>query len=596
MSNAKKLLEDTPNNTYGIEIEFGTHDNQMLSFTHIEVCYLHIPTVDKKEGWKIETDSDYTLELVSPILHFDTESIARAFEKELMRFLEAKVRNGILLESLIIDLEEFLIEHFTFPQNIWNYKNNSVAVSSTSSVGSSSSAVSPKLKITWIKHKEMQEALTWKNWDEDTDLERVLAARRVLEEMERNKAELNAGDKYIEAQMKQVLVTKSRKHGGLPSSQLNIPQTLEQFITYQTVYKRENAWKRLLQEENFTEQYIHKKEEELTKDYPELSSNKIWKAKYLNSDYLESKIDEKTPFWHRYWLWLETFYICAAYITQNKPFGKREKYADKITKIIDEANYCSTIDAKKRIKLLHLDNTLTYSNVDFRADPTAQLIYLIIYKVVAGTFSEMSETRQMQAQEKIMNLKGDINMEQIMTSILDNQFMQFHYALKDLTALWFKAPLMDVIIEENRSGKQKAVEDAIIKIATLEEPLEDIIKNVLYANLKLLGWYHSVCAANNQGFDYDWEEFCTYNMPSIPQFAEQLKHTSNQLRAYLRNHDQNCIASCTQIDQDEIVFLKRIYDSRYIAPWEGRWDTMKRVIKPSIGKPSPMYLVEHRNN
>jgi hypothetical protein len=587
MGNAKNELENILNNTYGIEIEFGTHDNQMLSFTHIEVCSLFIFGTLKENGWKIETDADYTLELVSPILHFTSQLHARTFKDELMQFLEAEVRNGILLVSLMEELGRFIKERFAFPDNVWTHIEKGTEIKSDA-----------VLEIGWITNEEMKNALTWENWDEDTDLERVLAARRILEKNVSDEA-----DETIAAQMKQVLITKSRKHGGLPSSQLNLPLPLPAFTYYETHYKREKSWERLLEEKTSEDQYIAKKIKELTDAYPLLSKNEVWKAKYLHRDYIESKIDEKTSFWHRYWLWLETFYICAAYIAQNAgPLSKIEKYAEEIALLVDDANYYSTIEAKKKMRGLHLATNKIYNTISFATDTSAQLIYLIVYKVVAGALSEMSETRQKQAQEKIMALKGDMSMEQIMTSIPDNQFMQFHYALKDLTSLWFKAPLIDVLNAEQNVTEQQAalVKDAVVKIINLQEPLEHIISTVLHANSKLLGWYYSVCAANNQEFDYDWEEFRTYNMPSIPQFTGQLKHTCKQLQQYLSSPNPDYITAYKQLPQREVVFLQRKYVLKevitYIAPWEGRWDTMKPVINPSTDKALPMYLVEHRNN
>ena len=66
MATNKQVFDGLANGTYGIEVEFGTHDNQLLSFTHLEVVHLIPPVGLEEHGWKIETDADYTLELVSP--------------------------------------------------------------------------------------------------------------------------------------------------------------------------------------------------------------------------------------------------------------------------------------------------------------------------------------------------------------------------------------------------------------------------------------------------------------------------------------------------------------------------------------------------
>ena len=120
-----KGLENFDDNTYGIEIEFCTHSEEMLSFTHIEVCYLFVDGSDKKDGWKIETDSYYTFELVSPILHFKTQEEARDFRNSLMEFLELSVMNGISLGSLMKRLNLFVSDRFNFVENVWTYPRQS---------------------------------------------------------------------------------------------------------------------------------------------------------------------------------------------------------------------------------------------------------------------------------------------------------------------------------------------------------------------------------------------------------------------------------------------------------------------------------------
>lgn len=577
----KNDFENIENNTYGIEIEFGTHDNQMLSFTHIEVCYLFLKGAERYKGWKIETDADYTLELVSPILKFKTQVDARDFRNKLMRFLERMVRTGILLGSLMNHLKKFVAQHFEFAGDKWIYAEQDSDVQEN------------LLDIEWINNKEMLKALSWENWDEDTDLQRVLASRRMLE----------AGDNInIEQEMKQVLLTKSRKHGNLPSSQLNLPLPLEALVPYETKDKRDKAWKRLL-EDPASDEAIKKKMKELVDVYPELFGNEeeppyikgdlVWKAKYFNRDYIESRIEEKIPFWQRYWLWLETFFVSASFLmSENETSGiegQLKNYESTVNSIVDSPLYSSTEQAKEKMKDLKSTNTLKGGEFFSGTDRVGLIVYITICKIVSGTFSEMSETLQKVAQEKIMDLKGNMTMDQIKCSIPNNQFMQFHYALKDLTSLWFKATLMDTLAAEDDDGKK-----AEMKIKNFPDVLiADVVSAVLYNNLRLLGWYFSVLDANNEGFKYDWDAFCAYNMPSIPQFKAQLESTCRQLKDYLNAPTVKCIATLNELPPDKVIFLQRSYPQGNIAPWEGRWDTMKPVIKSE--KP-PRYLVEHRNN
>jgi hypothetical protein len=593
MSADTDFIQDETDNTYGIEVEFGTHDNQALSFTHIEVCYLYPQGEAKERGWKIETDADYTLELVSPILKFRDKTTAAKFQEDLMAFLEKEVRTGILLGQLMIDLDNFIKRLFTFANGIWTYAPSMNALA---------------LTISWITSKELVDDLTWVNWDEDTDLERVLAARRITTaELARNAGTSNAA---TAARMQDVIVTKSRKHGGLPSSQLNLPMRLWVFAHYESYFKRDKAWARLLEENTSKPGYIDKKIAAVKKAYPDLVKNKVWASKYLNSDYVESQIDEKTRFWHRYWLWLETFFICGGHLSKDAGWNNMagiSAYIEEVNNIVEAPGYPVLSEAQAKLKALKILTTKAF-DADYALDSSADLLYLTVHKLVAGALSEMSETLQMQAQQKLMSLDGDMTMDQIMESIPNNQFTQFHYALKDLTSLWFKAPLLDVFDAENAVVDRRAeVAKAKQRITTAPPGfLAEMITRVLHANLKLLGWYYSVCAANNQGFEYEWEEFISYNMPSIPTFSQSLQNSADNLAQRLNGQLPQMLSTNAELPQDDVVFLKRRYTRDevlylnvqnipigYVAPWEGRWDTMKPVI---VVNSLPRYLVEHRNN
>lgn len=597
MSLAKLLVENLLDNTYGIEVEFGTHDSQVLSFTHIEVCYLFPFGSNRNNGWKIETDADYTLEIVSPILKFPTQQTARNFRDDLMRFLEQQVRNGILLAELMRRIEIFVNTQFTFAAGGWTFIPPPAPL---------------QLTLEWISNADLDHDLSWENWDEDTDLERVLAAKRIIH------AEAAMGpvgaDQRTARRMQEVMVTASRKHGGLPSSQLNLPLELSGFAYYETRFKRDKAWERLLETETSTPQYIADKIRELAASYPNLvASSPAWAAKHLNDDYIESQVDEKTPAWHRYWLWLETFYVCAGHLANVNyaAMGPIDNYITTIDQIVDAPAYPSRVQAKAGLTVVKQTSTLMFA-ADYRNNLTAALLYLMVHKLAGGALGELSETLQKEAQEKIMALDGDMSMDQVKDMIPDNQFMQFHYALKDLTSLWFKAPLVDVINAENNIGpRAPAVAAMLQRIANLPaDALAGMICRVLKAHQKLLGWYFAVSEANNQEFDYDWEEFCSYNMPSIPAFRAALKSGCTDLAAYLNAPGANMTMLCTnqQLPQQYVLFLKRNYTAAdnvpfmalngipaaSVAAWEGRWDTMKPVILTDPLR--PRYLLEHRNN
>lgn len=216
MSGKNNIEGKLKDNTYGIEIEFATHNCQMLSFTHIEVWNLY-PDPDTyktdskkciKCGWKIETDSGYTLELVSPILQFKTHIDARKFKSNLMDFLQKKVQEGILLPQLTRDFREFVNKStFTYDEvtGFWTYTPDQ-------------QAGTIKLTEKFINNKELHDELVSYNLDEITHLQTVLDQKKSLNEPD--------GVIFWENELKKTNLTPSEKNDGVPSSQMNIPLTL----------------------------------------------------------------------------------------------------------------------------------------------------------------------------------------------------------------------------------------------------------------------------------------------------------------------------------------------------------------------------------
>lgn len=602
MSQAKDYIERISNNTYGIEVEFGTHNSQVLSFTHITVSYIYPANGNREDGWKIETDADYTLELVSPILTFETVEGARAFRDRLMNALEQAVRPGITLGLLLQSFKQFLERNFIILNGVWRYSPLNRLLPPQQAAPQQ---LLP-LSIDWINAAELLNALTWENWDEDTDLEQVLATRSLLNAA--NQASPANANQLVQQQMEQVVLVPSRKHGGLPSSQLNLPLPLNGFVYYETYFKRNKAWDRLLETRINEDEYTEKKRAEVAAVYPELATNEIWSAKYMNRDYMDSRVDEKIPIWHRYWLWLETFYISAGQLFLDRDGSLRNGlgYLEDVNTLTGANRYYTVRAARAAMNAIKENTTRELTGADFNNRLEADFYYLTVYKLSAGALSEMSETLQMQAQQKIMALEGDMDMDQIRSAIPNNQFMQFHYALKDLTSMWFKATLEDCFTAE------AAVDNATAElVGYFKNRLRGIggrnitatITNILTANLQLLGWYYGVCAANNQAFDYDWEEFCGYNMPSIAAFSGSVETSANALLANFEAPNAAVYSLLNQLPQQYVVFLKRFYvhdengfpgHTGHVAPWEGRWDTMKRPI--AAAGTYPRYLVEHRNH
>ncbi|KAG1256574.1 hypothetical protein G6F65_016259 [Rhizopus arrhizus] len=83
--------EALPDNTYGIEIEFCTHDSVIFAFTHVVAACFDIAGT---EPWKLESDSGNVFELVTPPLRFGAIDQAYAFKEQLVAMLQASIQKA----------------------------------------------------------------------------------------------------------------------------------------------------------------------------------------------------------------------------------------------------------------------------------------------------------------------------------------------------------------------------------------------------------------------------------------------------------------------------------------------------------------------
>lgn len=89
----------TKENTYGFEIEFCTHDNTLLRYTHIEVAKIMLKGDAFESGnnipLKLETDSGDVLELVTPPIIFRKLENAVQFRNKLANYLKESVASPL---------------------------------------------------------------------------------------------------------------------------------------------------------------------------------------------------------------------------------------------------------------------------------------------------------------------------------------------------------------------------------------------------------------------------------------------------------------------------------------------------------------------
>ena len=572
-------LFDSIEKTFGIEVEFCTHDSEILSFTHIEPCTI----IHQEQEWKIETDADYTLELVSPILMFEDHKKANEFKTSLMATLDTIVRSKPTLGECVKKISEFLgnqkqIKYLSSDQEQKEKLNKKSEVS-----------------IKYIQKKELIKELDYHNWDSDTNLERVIAQKREID------IDTSFNDEKVAEYLKSIILSPSKKHGGLPSSQLNHPMSLRTYVWYSAFIKETRAWIRVLasSKENFQSDWREKKRESIKKQYGHLTDT--WKKRYLNDDYMDQRQDEKIPIWHRYWFWLVSIREITykhQFKIAKKPLGNN--YFQKVKDIVKQIPLSHPLpdnsdqvweeeEYKKLLDTIYKYETGIFVNEE--ASPIEEnlsnlpqhlysAMYVTIHKLVSGALGVLSESEQSKLQKIIFDMQGELDDEDVLKSCVANpEFLQFHYALKDLTPLWFKGALGDVL----RSFSQEDIKQIQTFLTDLKsEDVEEILNN----NLKFLGRIYVVNEYFNHGNAYDWDEFKEDLLPSVSGFVRQFAKGQQQLVNVLKNQEiryytYEALAKKTQNNK----FL----DREKVPAWEGRWDTIKPPMKSE-------FLVEHRNN
>lgn len=594
--------------TFGIEIEFCTHDSELLNFTHIEVCTFEEQDDGRdltEREWKIETDADYTLELVSPILYFENQKQANKFKIALMGELDRIVRSkptlDVCIEQIITFLTEIdkkLGEKF---KNRFNF-----------------------LPVKYIKKNILIEEINSHNWDTGINLERAIAIKQRIKK--------NQNFDVKEQLFKNVILSPSKKHGGLPSSQLNHLMELRSYVWYCVNIKESRAWYRLLSayQDDFLEKWRKKKRSLIKLQYKHL--NTTWQERYLNDDYLERRQNENIPIWHRYWFWLVSIrQIAFRATTTTTTTEKHDSLAfDSIKKIVmAEGIMEHPIDPRRyqeiqsiKIDLSKLKNTVDTLEIGLKIDapdkpivnekiivrtnlftPIFSVMYVTIHKLISGALGVLSESEQLKYQAMNMDMKGEISNENVLKSCVNNsEFLDFHYALKDLTPLWFKGALGDVLLKLQNEKE----DDFKLLIKALQELNSDDVEKILNDNLNFLGRIYTLNEYFHHDNPYNWDEFKAELMPSVSGFVRQFEKGRKELVDVLFNDN---IESYTY-EKLRTKTSDKFLDRTNVPPWEGRWDT----IKPPIEAKKPTrkgkmkgkevnkegreirFLIEHRNN
>ncbi|HSI50489.1 MAG TPA: hypothetical protein VLA61_19660 [Ideonella sp.] len=202
--------EQLPNNTYGFEIEFCSHDNPIFTFTHVEVMSLVINGFGK---WLVESDSGSVLELVTEPLIFAKPEDAHAFKLELGQLLTESV--DVPMENLrFISLGDWR----NYIRSRLQKLTNNYFQQRKLSVSNETISFSEYQMSSWEKVKSQ---ISIENVDDGIN---IAAARARLAS--------NAGEKWDPFIASTILCRSEKDWGRGYSSQANVPMTLAGYFLY----------------------------------------------------------------------------------------------------------------------------------------------------------------------------------------------------------------------------------------------------------------------------------------------------------------------------------------------------------------------------
>jgi hypothetical protein len=223
------------------------------------------------------------------------------------------------------------------------------------------------------------------------------------------------------------------------------------------------------------------------------------------------------------------------------------------------------------------------------------LAYLVAQKVLTGALGRLSETNQLKLQEvawdqqstEAMVTDTPVSYKQLLQSanITTTAWNEYHSSMKDLTGLWFKAALMDVVDKEDL-GQAVCVGlgDALLAQPgkAWEGALTDFVGQMTSKRWNRLWRKRDGYADDLEALD--WK-----------QLWESVKVVEAELGTFLKHYGNNL----PQFGHPPRFQLPPARDRKFLhyaeAPaWEGRYDTMVSAIQ----RPSPdfawTYLIEHR--
>ncbi len=537
----------TNENTYGFEIEFCTHDNTILRYTHIEIAEVRLVGDAFEDGntipLKLETDSGDVLELVTPPIIFKTVNDAAKFRKDLAEYLKSSVK-----------------ETQTFSE-WWDKWGGNTLINQINTIYTQ--IQSQKLRTDqWIKadpqgwnkksFKSIYNGLSINNIDDGIN---IAAANKRKFQIQRSR-NLNAPDVETDWQTelnKTILSASSKDWPTGYSTQTSFPMEAKEYVNYVISHKLLKSNANLIRLEELLQQ----------NQVNDIDKTLQW---------------DKVERWATTWFWGGVIIDLFSVFIQNNSFKSLTDFKNR-----DRLKWSKKLGQCNEQMLAQLiQNDWLVSR------------FIIAQKTLTGALGQLSEPPQLQKQHAAYQENNTAAMEQRdfvrqPTDGKDYYWCEYHSGLKDLLGVWFKGHLADVL-------------ELLITVQTREllnlhtptlDQLTEIYTNRLNQVTKQLEKFKRMPSMSEFTFiqeDGMLEDLVRAHLKVIEATANFVKGGSEKWGQAKR-------------DQDFLAY------SSGDTLWEGRKDTMIKPIKHQKPKDKDdmetdddqyktetFFLVEHRNN
>lgn len=506
--------ENIPNNTYGFEVEFCSHDNSVFAYTHIEIAQIiiHFKSDKKPEIWHLETDSGNVLELVtSPIVFADIVA-AYDFKDVLTAYLVSTVDviRGVIPGVVLGEWLQMI------PEGLQPIAQQAYA------------APIEQIVLNVRNSDEIQAQLIVDNIDDGIN---IAAAKLRLQ---RNSAGL-----WSDYMQNTVLSRSEKDWGAGYSSQVNLPMSLEGYFVYQINRKYRKSVERI-------NNILHDPRQAARTDASVAKQVETW-------------------FWRS--LLFEVFYDYGRVIFGQDAFD------------------------------IELNNAMA-NRASIQTLKTMALLYVTLNKILTGAMGSLSENAQLQLQyiadvNASTNVMVDNGQDTYRQNIdlaanLNTNWLEYHSSMKDLTGLWFKGALSDVLSSEELTP------DAAQIVDTFRQRSYPVFDQV-----DARPWVKRMCAKisyiNSNALDALWELRDGYSdsldFPDVNTLFGAISAIEKEVGNMLRASQVGFVLP----GADLRPFLGYPHGHEV---WEGRYDTMIAAIPGDNAHPVGWwkYLIEHRFN